>query len=498
MSFKSFAEFYHNETKYTPEGLKKNARALDWSKQPIPFKNYINAEKITLGELLKKQDNDLSDDEKSLKKLSKLLYYTNGITAMIPYTPPLYLRAAPSAGGLYPTEIYVITNNYKGLVNGIYNFNPKTHSLNLFAKGNFFDKLKKACFSHPSLEKSNIVLIYTGVIFRSEWRYQERAYRRILLDTGHVMGNTIIYSPFIGYYSNLIEPFNDDYVNDLLFLNKNEEVTLSIIALTEEKLNNKNNFLYPSQIKKDFSSKLDNLIIEFHNSTKIDDLQKTNILESKIEKDNNKTKFSFAFGEKIEPKIIEWNNSLENVISKRRSTRAYNASSIDKDDLSKILTFTYKPELYKEQGFDYLPDNYDLSIIDTYIAILNVKDIEDGCYYYLYERDELKQIRFKNFREEIYYLCLGQNLGRDASAVIFHTTNLPLSINKYGERAYRYLHLQAGILGQRINLACTRLDIGVSGIGGFFDNDVNELLGIPEEVAVLYITTIGKPETRLI
>ncbi|MEM6436873.1 MAG: nitroreductase family protein, partial [Cyanobacteria bacterium P01_D01_bin.115] len=67
------------------------------------------------------------------------------------------------------------------------------------------------------------------------------------------------------------------------------------------------------------------------------------------------------------------------------------------------------------------------------------------------------------------------------------------AIAHYGDRAYRYLHLDAGHLGQRINLAAIRLGLGVSGIGGFFDDQVNDVLGIPEDEAVLYITTLGRP-----
>ena len=63
----------------------------------------------------------------------------------------------------------------------------------------------------------------------------------------------------------------------------------------------------------------------------------------------------------------------------------------------------------------------------------------------------------------------------------------------HGDRAYRYLHMDAGHLGQRLNLAAIYLDLGVSGIGGFFDNQVNEVLGIPADEAVIYITTLGRP-----
>ena len=93
----------------------------------------------------------------------------------------------------------------------------------------------------------------------------------------------------------------------------------------------------------------------------------------------------------------------------------------------------------------------------------------------------------------MHYLCLGQNLGRDAGALIFHTADLGQAVARYGDRAYRYLHLDAGHLGQRLNLAAIQLGLGVSGIAGFFDDQVNEVLGIPDDEAVLYITTLGVP-----
>ena len=55
------------------------------------------------------------------------------------------------------------------------------------------------------------------------------------------------------------------------------------------------------------------------------------------------------------------------------------------------------------------------------------------------------------------------------------------------------MHLDAGQLGQRLNVAAIALGLGASGIGGFYDDEVNEALGIPEEEAVVYITTLGRP-----
>ena len=56
--------------------------------------------------------------------------------------------------------------------------------------------------------------------------------------------------------------------------------------------------------------------------------------------------------------------------------------------------------------------------------------------------------------------------------------------------------MDAGHLGQRLNLAATQRNLGVSGIAGFFDDQVNELLSIPAEEAVLYITTVGQKPSR--
>jgi SagB-type dehydrogenase family enzyme len=163
------------------------------------------------------------------------------------------------------------------------------------------------------------------------------------------------------------------------------------------------------------------------------------------------------------------------------------------NELLALLDFTYQPYHYIHQGLDGSPDYFDLSLIETFIAVSGVSGLEDGCYYYAPKAQELRQIRFKNFRKELYYLCLQQDLGRDAGAVLFHTADLKKAIANYGDRVYRYLHLDAGHLGQRLNLGSVYLRLGVSGIGGFFDDQVNEVLGIPTDEAVLYITTLGRP-----
>ncbi len=505
-NYESYAEYYHDLTKYSPECIASSQHRLDFAKQPLPFKEYLNKKTIDLSYLLPldrnpfsdvgiKSDKSFTQTEKSLSKLSTLLYFSNGITAVVPYMDkPFYMRANPSAGGLYPTEVYVCASGYEGLDDGIYNHQVLKQSLALLHQTDVKEALKKATFEHPAVAQSKLFLILTGVFFRSSWRYQDRAYRRVCLDTGHILGNMDVLSKSCDLKPVLIGGFNDSLVNELLGLDETEEQALVVIALPEVSLNIDSNSqtVLPSRLdNQNITTPEGSRLIQLHNRSRIDNF----VSVPNIKLDNVEEKFKFSSKDSFDPKIknFKWKNTLFSTILKRRSTRAFSGEQITKQELGSILKFAYKPECFEKENLDPSPSYFDLSLIQTFIAINNVNGLEDGCYYYSSSGHYLRQVRFKNFRDEIYYLCLGQDLGYKASAVIFHTSALSKAVFKYGERAYRYLHMDAGHLGQRINLAAVNLDLGVSGIGGFFDDQVNDILGIPETEAVIYITTLGVP-----
>ena len=92
----SLAEYYHEQTKYTPEGLSRAGKRLDFDQQPVPFKDYASEDRLDLVPYLPEDDAprtdaelaayraELSGAERALAELSHLLYFTNGITAVIP------------------------------------------------------------------------------------------------------------------------------------------------------------------------------------------------------------------------------------------------------------------------------------------------------------------------------------------------------------------------------------------------------------------------------
>jgi len=500
----SIAQHYHERTKYDPETIAAKSQGLDWAQQPVPFKEYKIGTSFDLKPGLKEEP-AFADDSASLqwRRLSRLLFCSYGLTAKVPTmtAEPIYLRAAPSAGGLYPAEVYLISRGTPLLPEGLYNYQPQTHSLIHFWESDVWQTLQKACFWHPVLDSTQLTLVTTAVFYRSAWRYKARAYRRIFLDTGHLLGNIELACALNDYRPHLIGGFVDEAVNQLLYLDQEQEGAIAVIPLADL-LDVKQNLpvsitALPSATQIDYPNLPDEELLRYcHRETQI-----CSGATGKSDQPTDKSredKYNFPFCLKVSTATtpIDWGanlEGLESTILKRRSTRAYNGADLKLDELKALLDFTYQPHHYIEQGLDASPDYFDLNLIETFIAVPGVTGLEEGCYYYAPKAQELRQIRFKNFRRELHYLCLGQELGRDAGAVLFHTADLKTAIAKYGDRVYRYLHMDAGHLGQRLNLAAIRLNLGVSGIAGFFDNQVNEVLGIPADEVVLYITTLGRP-----
>ncbi|MEL6939504.1 MAG: SagB/ThcOx family dehydrogenase [Cyanobacteria bacterium J06598_1] len=551
----SIAQHYHQRTKYDPETLAAKSKGpnggLDWSKQPLPYKDYKLGHPVDLKPYLEKQPTDADDDWRWWQRLSRLLIDSYGLTAKVMTFSgePVYLRSAPSAGGLYPAEIYLVSRGTSLLPPGLYNYQVRSHTLLRFWDDHPWPALQAGCFWHPSLETTQLALVVTTVFHRSAWRYQDRAYRRVFLDSGHLLGNLEVAGTLCDYRPHLIGGFADEQINQLLYLDSHEESAIALLALADlfqvdQNLSPARSAL-PSPIHTDIVATPDGELLDYlHENTLITTdagfgqlQQKSNdtiiwpsgkaedtshqrsrtedgstaaqsddpapeptdspLADSPLKENPAGDKYNFPFGITLSTKTqpIPWGDrlaDLEDTLLNRRSTRRYSRAPLHSADLFALLDFTYHPEHYLIQDFDQQPDYFDLSLIETFVAISNVDGLESGCYYYAPKAEELRQIRFNQFHKDLHFLCLGQDLGRDAAAVIFHTANLETAVGKYGDRAYRYLHMDAGHLGQRLNLAATQRDIGVSGIAGFFDDQVNELLSIPAEEAVLYITTVGQ------
>jgi len=107
----------------------------------------------------------------------------------------------------------------------------------------------------------------------------------------------------------------------------------------------------------------------------------------------------------------------------------------------------------------------------------------------------LDTLKAGDFSDTIARSALGQLMCIDAPAVLIWTGVFERSKWKYGQRAYRYVYLEAGHVAQNLAAAATSVGLGSCQIGAFFDDEINNVLGIDGvEESVLYLSVAGHPK----
>lgn len=227
----------------------------------------------------------------------------------------------------------------------------------------------------------------------------------------------------------------------------------------------------------------------------------------------------YPTAEKIQlPKDFHIEKLIGEVIIKRRSQRQYSGKSISLGELSKLLYgglgVTGKEEFIDpETGEKELmllraaPSGGALYPIDGYILAINVEALSPGIYHYNAKNHELEVIyKAKDESEKKEFLkkalsCfpVEEVIELDkASAIIILTATFWRTLLKYGDRGYRLVLQESGHIAQNILLVATALDLAAVPISGFYDDEVNSLLGLDGvEQAVIYAIVVGKPKPKL-
>ncbi len=365
----SIAQYYHERTKYDPQTIASKSKGLDWSQQPYPFKEYKIGQTFDLKPYLSRQTVPQKGD--FWRRISRILGCSYGLTAKIATMgSPLYLRSAPSAGGLYPAEVYLISRGTEFLPAGLYSYQGQSHSLLLFWESDVWTNLQSACFWNPVLENTDIALVTSAIFYRSAWRYEDRAYRRIFLDTGHLLGNIELSASINDYRAHLIGGFNDSQMNELLYLDSEKESVMTVIPLAD--LLNIQQNLPPSTTA--LPSATTTVYPEIPEGELLSSLQRATIIatdekiEATVTPSNWEDKYNFPFCLKVSvtSRPVNWGEDLidlESTMLKRRSTRAYSGASLSLDELRALLHFTYQPQDYADQNLDPNPDYFDLDLL---------------------------------------------------------------------------------------------------------------------------------------
>jgi SagB-type dehydrogenase family enzyme len=184
---------------------------------------------------------------------------------------------------------------------------------------------------------------------------------------------------------------------------------------------------------------------------------------------------------------LSFPEGIRQTIITRRSTRGYSGEGFLEEELSAILEYGYRPILDVPASF------FSPSLLTTCLVVQKVVGVPAGVYQYNPIERTASLLKLGDFRAQTTHFCLGQDLARNAAALVIHLAHFPTALGRYNDRVYRYLHLDAGHIGERMNIAAIQMGLGVSGIGGFYDDEVNALIGLSLDWIVVYITTLGRP-----
>ncbi len=611
----SFTERYHELTKYNPHTIDKLG-PVHWDQQPPAFKPISSKTKIDLLSRLQAVMDHLEDAAKAaespeagLEEIARLLFFTLGLTARLPNQgdTDYFLRAAPSAGGLYPTELYVAARNQSGLPDGIYHYHSLKSALIPVWQGSFWGDLKHYFRDNPAVDSSNLIFLFTGTYARSAWRYKERAYRRILLDTGHALGNLLEVCRRDGLDFSVMGGFEDEGLEELLFLTPKEEFPLLGVAVGPQGAlahragqlpgpvpaeaikqltrgnadrtegSDEDYVVDPMQVQQNACERIPKGMalrpapLDADPGTPFAKTQghtevtpgsaasltagrasppasseaetasggaslTGNTAAASTAGDQGSTASASTPGNDSDVSIPEDAppsfNVLKGILS-RRSCRKFNSAVATMEQLKSVLAYAYRcdqslasllstgcdqslaskssaggdqslasllstgrePSLASKSSTACEGNAWALSggHLHFHIVALRVDGLESGVYAFDPADLSLTQSRVGDFTDDVYGMCLGQDLAADCSFALVHTAHLAELVAAYGDRGYRYACLDAGQIGERVNLWADHVGLGSSGIGGYYDDQANELLDLPLAHGIVYITLVGVP-----
>ncbi len=471
---------YHRQTKYNREGM--SGAGMDWSNKPQLYKVYPDAETVSLprdlalprAESWRVLKGGLAREPQplDLAALSNLLFMAYGFTAQVDYGNELFLyRSAPSAGALYPVEIYLACRGVDGLEDGLYNYSLIDFALTRLRQG------------PPPESIPAPALIITGLFFRSAWKYNKRAFRYCLLDVGHVAENVDMIGPVLGLPADFRTDFNDEYLSAYLGLDREKEAVLAVMPLGED--------WEGKDLTADEEAGLSAEGMPQAEPTAgreeiFDLIVQAARLTSAARENSEIQELPQASGDQVSLPDPDWSDlsgpSLVQTLQQRRSRRNFKPRTVHQAEVARVLTSIVTPDVGR--------------FINLGVLTNEVEDLPDGFYFCRPGASGLIRHKSGFLGPDLSKAALGQDWVGRANLILVITSPLARLEEKYGPRALRLAYLAAGRLGQRAYLAAETAGWGCCGVGAFFDDEVSSHLDIPPGEDPLYILPLGPIKKR--
>jgi SagB-type dehydrogenase family enzyme len=422
--------WYHSTTKHSYNSVRTNPNRLSWEDQPSTYKNYPDSyKKIKL---------DLDRDE------DRFLYHIAGLTAKKTYpSGEYYLRINPSAGALYPNELYFQARGVQGIADGIYHYEVSSSSLTLLQNITAREGLEPYLGYTTAMQ--GYLFLVSSVYYRSSWKYKNRAFRYCLLDAGHLLG-CIEASALLKSHAVEMRYDIDREKLNRMFGFEEREWMLAGCAMGEPMEGGNVDPL-------EFSLPYVEASITFEPNALIEQAYRETMQVKECKKEITVPTFTYN------------TEKLQETIFTRRSQRGFQGGAITKGQFNYIMDAIHQP----------VPSDCDEEV-SVYMVLNRVLDMPLGLY------KDGAYLKYGDFARQAGYLSLEQYSLSQQGAVAFFLTSKA--------KNYQALYQKAGIIGHRLYIAAQYLGIGCSGIGAYYDDEVNAF--VENDEMVLYTLAIGK------
>ncbi|HEY2104976.1 MAG TPA: SagB/ThcOx family dehydrogenase, partial [Candidatus Binataceae bacterium] len=238
------ARLYHEVTRHSYTSVRTDGHVLDWDNRPFPFKIYPHAAALALPrdlnlspmpalDAISGRANVDPQTPLDLERLTRVLFCAGGLTRKRRVGREDYhFRAAASAGALYPIEIYLAGGpDTEGLEPGLYHFSPADLKLRGLRRGDWRAVIARACAMRPWIANARVILILSGIFWRSAWKYRARCYRYCFWDAGTMLANVLAAADAEGLRTEVIVNFADAAIERLLGVDGEREGSLCLVAI---------------------------------------------------------------------------------------------------------------------------------------------------------------------------------------------------------------------------------------------------------------------------
>jgi SagB-type dehydrogenase family enzyme len=512
------ARQYHSGTKHSYLSIRMHPHVLDWENKPLLFKIYPTLEvtrlprdfhetgRVALTAIADPGAASEKDAIPDLETLAQMLFFSAGVLRSKKYAQgETFFRAASCTGALYEIELYVVCCDLPAegqkpgaepaIPAGVYHFGAAEFGLRQLRAGDYRKVVVDATARESAIAHAPVIIICTGTYWRNAWKYHSRTYRHFGWDNGTILANLLAMASSADLPARIVTSFVDADINSLLGLDTKREVAFSIASLghtnSEPPANATVSAIELPTVPYSGQEVDYPAMRKMHAASALVSAAETASWRGKTYSRTLPTPKGTVIPLVLLDDSRTSKDTIEQVISRRGSTRQFSRDPITFQQLSSMLDHSTRgipADFVNRSG---------VHLNDLYLIVNNVVGLASGAYFYRWEEKTLELLKTGELRDKAGYLGLEQQIPADAAVDIFFLADLNKILECYGNRGYRAVQLEAGILGGKFYLAAYAQKLGCSGLT-FYDDDVISFFSPHARgKSAIFLVALGRSALRM-